>query len=97
MKILIAGDFASWLTAMEMSYQKAFEAIGCEVSCFDINAAINKHCRLGRAGRTLNRFLPVEPWIRKANLELLQAADVFRPDLLIVISTSGILPGVLAQ
>ena len=97
MKVLLVGDFASWSTAMEVSYRKAFEAVGSEVTCFDINASINKHCRLGRVGRTLNRFLPVEPWIRKANLELLGVADTFRPDLVVIISTSGILAGVLAQ
>ncbi|BCM88567.1 hypothetical protein IAD21_00400 [Abditibacteriota bacterium] len=97
MKVLLVGDFVSWSVAMEISYRKAFEAIGCEVLCFDINANINKHCRLGRVGRTLNRFLPVEPWIRKANVELLQMADTFAPDLLVVIATSGVLAGILAQ
>ncbi len=97
MKVLLVGDFASWSVALETSYAKAFEAIGCEVKCFDLHASINKHCRLGRVGRTLNRFLPVEPWIRKANLELLQVADNFAPDLVVIISTSGILAGILAQ
>ncbi len=82
---------------MERSYRRAFEAIGSEVLAFDIHAAINRHCRLGRVGRTLNRFLPVEAWTRKANLELLQAADNFAPELLVVIGTSGVLPGILAQ
>ena len=48
-------------------------------------------------GRFFSVFVHVEPWLRKANLELLRLADELRPDLILVIGTEGVRAGTLAQ
>ena len=92
---MLAGRFAHG--ALERSYRSAFTEIGCEVECFDMDAAIRRNVRLGRFGESWNRFLPVEPWIAKANRELLLAVDNFRPDALVVFGQTLVRPGALAQ
>lgn len=54
-------------------------------------------CYGHRLGRLFSTFIHVEPWIRKANLELLKLADTLRPDLILVIGTGGVRGGTLAQ
>jgi spore maturation protein CgeB len=42
-------------------------------------------------------FVNVEPWLRKANLQLLDAATSVRPDIVLVIATEGVRAGTLGQ
>lgn len=43
------------------------------------------------------RFVHVEPWMRKANYELIRIVSTLRPDLMLVIATHGVRGGTLAQ
>ena len=94
-KVLLVGSFGPG--GLEHSYEVAFRDLECEVQVFDIAASINGHCRLGKVGRFFNEFVPIEPWIRKANRELALLARRFRPDLLIVFGQSRVRAGALAQ
>jgi len=94
-KVLLAGTFGPG--RLEQSYHSAFLDIGCEVYTMDIAATIDKYCRFGKIGRYLNAFLSVEPWIRKANRDLVIATKRFRPDLLVVFGQSYVRAGALAQ
>lgn len=94
-RVMLVGSFAPG--ALERSYGSAFADVGCEVKEFDIAEAVQRNVRLGRLGRLLNRFLPVEPWIRKANREMVLAAIVFRPDVFVAIGQNPVRAGALAQ
>jgi hypothetical protein len=94
-RVLLVGRFAP--TALERSYASAFDDLGCEVRNFDIAASINRYCRLGRLGRYFNTYVPVEPWVHKANRELIVIAREFRPSVLIVVGQNRVRAGALAQ
>ena len=94
-RVLIVGSFAP--AALERSYASAFHDLGCEVRKYDIASAINRYCRLGRFGRFFNTYVPVEPWVRKANRDLVLMAREFRPEVLIVFGQNRVRSGALAQ
>ncbi|MGH9967619.1 MAG: CgeB family protein [Pyrinomonadaceae bacterium] len=58
---------------------------------------IQRHCRLGPFGRAFNNFVPVEPWLRKANRELVTLALSFQPNYLVTFGHYQIHAGALAQ
>lgn len=88
----------SWVPgALEWAYADGFRVAGCEVGSFDMPSAENAHVRLGFAGRFFNTFVPVEPWIRKANRSLFLEARAFRPDLIVSFGQTRLLAGALAQ
>jgi len=93
--ILIVGSPAK--QSLESSYARAFRRQGWEVTIWDPTAAWHAIVRGGRVGRLLGQFLHVEPWWRKANTELLATADACDADWLLVIATSGVRAGTLAQ
>lgn len=95
LKIMLVGYFGPG--ALECSYASAFQDIGCEVLSFDIVASEQCYCRLGKVGRLFNKFVPVEPWIRKANREMVLEARRFSPDVLVVFGQNRVLAGALAQ
>jgi len=94
-RVLLVGRFAP--AALERSYAAAFQDLGCEVRNFDMAAAIMRYCRLGRLGRLFNTYVPVEPWVRKANRELVLMAREFRPSVLIGFGQNQARAGALAQ
>jgi len=95
--ILIVGALEKNVEALENSYARAFSELGCRVTRWDPALALMQNSRYGRLGSLFSRFVSVEPWIRKANLQLLQTADSLQPDLILVIATSGVRAGTLAQ
>lgn len=94
-RVMLVGGFAAG--SLERSYLRAFGERGCEVQDFDMQNAIQRNVRLGRFGEEWNRFLPVEPWINKANREIVLAASVFKPDILVVTGQARVRAGALAQ
>lgn len=92
---MLVGEFP--IGALECSYRSAFEALGWQVRSFDIVKAVNDHCRGGRFGRLFNTFVPVEPWIRKANRDLVLSAIEFRPQVIVSFGHYPIRVGALAQ
>ena len=83
--------------ALESSYARAFSSSGWQVHRWDPMNALCQVARGGRLGRLYAAFVYVEPWWRKANLQLLQLANQVRPELVLVIGTTGVRPGTLAQ
>lgn len=83
--------------ALESSYARAFEARGWIVSRWSPTAALAAVARGHRIGREFARFVRVEAWERKANLELLALVDSVRPSMLLVIDTGGVRAGTLGQ
>lgn len=94
-KVMLIGYFG--LGALECSYVSAFRDIGCEVRSFDIVASEQSYCRLAKVGRLFNKFFPVEPWIRKANREMILEVQRFSPDVLVVFGQNRVTAGALAQ
>ncbi len=94
-RLVLAGSWGPG--ALERVYATAFEKEGCEVLRFDLFSLEQRYVRLGAAGRFFNRFVPVEPWIRKANRQLVLDARSFRPDLVVVAGQNRVLAGALAQ
>jgi hypothetical protein len=94
-RVLIIGQDAP--AALELSYLRAFETFGCEVELFDMVQAVNRYVRLGKWGRLFNTFVPIEPWIRKANRELLHRVTTWRPHMLINFAQHPARVGTLAQ
>lgn len=95
MNILIVGRFTA--DALEGSYQRAFRQLGHVATPWDMPAAIARHTRLGRFGALVNGFLPVEPWIGKANRELFLSVMDLRPDVLVVTGTTRVMASALSQ
>lgn len=93
--VLIVGS--KNVGSLESSYARALDSLGCKVSFWDPMAALYRVARGGRLGRIFSTFVHVEAWERKANLELLRMADETKPDLILVIATSGTRAGTLAQ
>lgn len=94
-QILIVGTNS--VESLESSYARAFHKLGWKVTFWDPALILKNVVRSGRFGRLLNQFLHIEPWLRKANLALLQTVDTLKPDLVLVIATSGVRAGTLAQ
>jgi hypothetical protein len=94
-RLLLAGTWGPG--ALERAYAGAFEQAGCEVLRFDLFSLEQRFVRLGAPGRFFNRFVPVEPWIRKANRQLILEARSFRPDVIVVVGQIRVLAGALAQ
>jgi glycosyltransferase involved in cell wall biosynthesis len=78
------------------SYGRAFKALGAETSYFDLHGKQMSHARFGAAGRTLSRFIAIEPWIAKANRDLVTTTIARAPDLL-ACTSSDIRAGAIAQ
>src|SRR5438270_8741168 len=93
--VLIAGPTSPW--SLESSYARAFRRLGVAVHRWEPEIALHRVVRGDRLGAVFSSFVHVEPWVRKANLELLRLVDDLRPDLLLVIATSGVRAGTLAQ
>jgi glycosyltransferase involved in cell wall biosynthesis len=93
--LLIVGANGEW--NLESSYARAFRKLGWAVSFWDPVAALHKVARGHRLGRLFSTFVNVEPWLRKANLRLLELADKLRPNLILVIGTEGLRAGTLGQ
>jgi spore maturation protein CgeB len=83
--------------ALESSYARAFARYGWQVHVWDPAGALHRAARGGLPGRLLSTFVHVEPWLRKASLELLQIAKRVQPELVLTIGTAGVRPGTLAQ
>ena len=94
MRILIAGESGNH--CLETSYEAAFKQLGHEATIFDTRQAVLKHARLGKFGRELHRFFPVEAWLRKANKDLVNFAVAYRPDVIFAFTNAEILPGTFA-
>ncbi len=94
-RVVLVGSWGPG--ALERAYADAFEQAGCEVLRFDLFSLEQRFVRLGAPGRFFNRFVPVEPWIRKANRQLVLESRSFRPDVIVVVGQNRVLAGALAQ
>lgn len=95
LRILIVGQTSDW--TLEASYQRAFAELECQVELFDLSQIVNGYVRLGRLGRLFNAFIPVEPWVRKANRDLLHQVWEWQPQVLINVAQHPVRVGTLAQ
>ncbi len=93
--VLIIGSEGA--STLESSYGRAFARLGWEVQFWSPAKKLDEAARGSRLGRMFSRFVHVEPWLRKANLDLVQVCDRLRPLLILVIGTEGVRGGTLAQ
>ena len=94
MKVLIVSDLSMY--ALGNSYIRAFKKTEMEVSTFDLAAAEQKFIRLGKLGKQIHTFWPVEVWKKKANRELAITYRRIMPDIVLVFGNVEIMYGVLA-
>ena len=93
-RVLIIGEIGNY--CLEMSYEKAFKELGCEVHLFDSKKAVLDFARFGVVGRKLHQFFPVQAWLRKANKKLAEKALSLRPDIILAFTGAEVLPGTFA-
>lgn len=93
--VMLVGSFSPG--RLECSYRSAFDSLGYETITFDVLRAIERHCRLGRIGRLVNAFVPIQPWIRKANRDMVLAAIRHKPLVTVVTGQYPVQPGAIAQ
>ncbi len=95
LRVAIVGDDSPY--NLEGSYMRALRARGCQVHRFDLHGVVAKHIRLSHLGKLLNRFVPIEPWVRKANRELFIAMCELAPDVVVISGAAPVRVGALAQ
>ncbi len=83
--------------ALENSYARAFAQLGWHVTFWDLAPALRRTVRGGKWGYFFSQFVRVEPWLRKANRELVLCALDLQPDLVLTFTHPQIMPGALAQ
>jgi len=93
--ILIVG--ADQAANIESSYSRAFSRLGWTVHRWNPHRALQRAVRGGPLGRLFSAYVNVEPWLRKANVRLIEFTGTLRPDLILVIGTEGLRAGTLAQ
>jgi len=91
----VVGNHATG--SLESSYTRALRGLGCDVRVWSPISAYVSASWGRRLARVSAAYLTLEPWLRKANLDLLRTANETRPDLLLVVATWGIRAGTLAQ
>lgn len=93
--VLIIGRNAGW--NLESSYARAFERLGCVVRFWDPQQSLHRVARGFRIGQLFSTYVQVEPWLRKANLDLLRLTVELKPKFVLVIGTEGVRAGTLGQ
>ncbi|MEP7324139.1 MAG: DUF3880 domain-containing protein, partial [Saprospiraceae bacterium] len=94
MKILVLTDRYEY--AIGNIFASTLNKMGHEVQIFDLLTAINKYVRLGKAGRVMQSFIPLEAWIKKGNRELAVVIKEFKPDQIIISGHVQVLYGTMA-
>lgn len=94
MKILVVSD--SSIYAIGHSFIRSLKELGHEAEMFDVQSAIDRHIKLGKIGKKIHTFWPVETWIRKGNRELAVFFQRFQPDHVIVSGNAPVQFGTLA-
>ena len=94
-RVLIVGSQAQ--QSLESCYCRAFQKLGWEVAFWDPVLALERVVLAGKLGRLWSKFVHIEPWLRKANTYLLEMVENFAADLVLIIATSGVRAGTLAQ
>lgn len=79
------------------SYCRAFRKLGCRAEIWDFEAARAGHARLGRLGAFAQGLVIVEPWLKRANRDLVIAVRERNPDILCVGGAARVTAGALAQ
>ncbi|MCU1265061.1 MAG: hypothetical protein JWM21_1379 [Acidobacteria bacterium] len=95
-KVIIVGSF-DWEGRLELSYQRALEALDFKVFQFDLEAARSKVTPLGPLGRKLMAHLDFTSLNARANRQLFSAAKAFDPDLIIVFCNQAVRAATLLQ
>jgi spore maturation protein CgeB len=93
-RVLILGETGNH--CLEMSYEKAFKQLGCDVQIFDTKKEVQRFARFGVLGKKVHQFFPVQAWLRKANKKIAERAISFRPDIIIAFTGAEVLPGTFA-
>jgi spore maturation protein CgeB len=93
--VLIVGK--AQLGSLETSYASAMQALGWDVHFWDPEATLRRVVPGGAFFERLIAFVPVEPWIRKANRDLVLRALALSPDLILTFPNDVVRVGALVQ
>ncbi len=78
-------------------YGRAFQRLGYRTEFWDFESAEARHARLGRIGAYLQQLVIVEPWLKRANRELVITVRERKPGILGVGCATRVTAGALAQ
>jgi hypothetical protein len=92
--VLILGVEGDW--GLMGSYGRAFAEIGADVSYWNFSASVAAHARFGKVGQRIAGYLPIEPWILKANRELITTVMERKPAV-VAFTGADLRAGALAQ
>lgn len=93
--VLLVGNFTKG--SLELSYYNAFNEKGYNVECFNIIEAENKYTRFKPFGSVINKFIPIDAWLKKANRDLILTASKSKPELIIYFGQNRFLANAIAQ
>lgn len=93
--VLIVGK--NQMGSLENSYASAMQGLGWDVHFWVPEAALRRVVRGGAPARLLTDFVRVEPWIRKANRDLVLRSLALAPDLILTFPNDVLRVGSLIQ
>lgn len=93
--VLLVGNFTKG--SLESSYYNAFKERGYHVECFNIVQAEEKYCRFKPFGSIINKYIPIDAWLRKANRDLILTATKSNPEFIIYFGQNRFLANAIAQ
>lgn len=82
--------------SLESSYKSAAVELGFDVLHYDLSIQTEKHIKLGKFGRALHTFLPLDAWTKKLNRDIIITAKKYSPDIFFYFTSAPILYGTLA-
>jgi spore maturation protein CgeB len=92
--VVLCPEGSPWLLG---SYGRALRSVGVDVHYWDFEAAMARHVKLGRVGALFSNFVGVEPWVTKANRDLVRLVLERSPSILVFAGALRIRAGALAQ
>jgi spore maturation protein CgeB len=93
--VLIVGSGQNG--TLESSYARAMQGLGWDVRFWTPLAALRQVLPGGPLFRFLTMYVQVEPWIRKANRDLVLRVRALAPDLILAFPNTVLRAGALAQ
>lgn len=91
---ILCNDFSEF--NLEASFKRAFEYQGCKVDVIAFNRILGAYVKLGKLGKMVDRFLPIEAWTKKAGREISLSIKNTDPDLILITGGTTLHLGTLA-
>ena len=91
---LVAHNYSSF--SLSSSYKRSLDFLKIESKAFFVSEYLSKYLKFGRIGRTLYNHIKIDTWERQANRDLAIDLNRFKPDIIIIMGKTQILPGTIS-